>query len=61
MFDHIALAALPTSPLFGYAKDVPFFKGRARLDFRPGLNILVGLNGSGKSTLLNLLGEAMCC
>lgn len=60
MFSHIALTGLKDSKLFGYAKDVPFFKGRRRIDFKPGLNILVGPNGCGKSTVLKILGESLC-
>lgn len=60
MFDHIDFAGLAASKQFGYAHKVPFFKGRARLDFKPGLNILIGANGCGKSTVLKILGESMC-
>jgi predicted ATPase len=60
MFDHINLAGLANSPMFGYAKDVLFFKGKRKVSFKPGLNILVGPNGSGKSTILKMLGESMC-
>lgn len=60
MFDHIDLKRLSSCPTFGYAKDVPFFQGKKRVAFKPGLNILVGPNGSGKSTILKMLGESMC-
>jgi predicted ATPase len=60
MFDHILFDNLADSKQFGYAAQVPFFKNRSRLDFKPGLNILVGSNGCGKSTVLKILGETLC-
>lgn len=60
MFDSIELAGLSKSPMFGYAKEVPFFQKKKHIAFQPGLNILVGPNGSGKSTILKILGESMC-
>lgn len=60
MFDCIQLAGLSKSPMFGYAKEVPFFQKKKQIAFQPGLNILVGPNGSGKSTILKILGESMC-
>lgn len=61
MFSHIDLTGLSKSPLFSYAKDVPFFKGKKKLTFKPGLNILIGPNGSGKSTALRMLAHSTLC
>lgn len=60
MFESIALTGLAKSPSFAYAAQVPFFQGKRKLSFKPGLNILVGPNGSGKSTVLKILGESVC-
>lgn len=60
MFKTLSLAGLKNSKSFGYAADVPFFQGRKKLDFKPGLNILFGPNGCGKSTVLQILGRTMC-
>lgn len=60
MFTRIEFKGLRQSILFGYAAEVPFFKGRRQVDFKPGLNILFGPNGCGKSTLLKMLGDTMC-
>ena len=60
MFTRLSFANLAKSEIFGYAAQVPFFQARKRLDFKPGLNILVGPNGSGKSTVLKMLGETLC-
>lgn len=59
MFASIDLRGLKTSPLFGYAASVPFYKRRKQLEFKPGLNILFGPNGCGKSTALNILAKTM--
>lgn len=59
MFSHIDLTGLATSSQFGYAKGLPFLKGRERLEFKPGLNIIFGPNGSGKSTVLRMLAQSM--
>lgn len=60
MFTKIELKGLRKSPRFGYAADLPFFKGRRHIEFKPGLNVLYGPNGCGKSTVLRMLGETMC-
>ncbi len=60
MFQKIDFKGLAKSKLFGYVAEVPFFKGRKSLEFKPGLNILFGPNGSGKSTVLGMLGQTMC-
>lgn len=60
MFSHIDLSGLQKSSVFSHAVGLPFFKDRPRLDFKPGLNIIVGPNGSGKSTVLRMLAESMC-
>lgn len=59
MFQRIELKGLKNSERFGYAAEVPFFKGIRKVDFKPGLNVLFGPNGSGKSTLLRMLGDTM--
>lgn len=59
MFSQITLTNLKSSPRFGYARALPFFKNKRQLVFKPGLNILFGPNGSGKSTVLHMLGETM--
>ena len=38
---------------------VPFLKGRERIDFGPGLNVVCGPNGSGKSTVLSAISQTM--
>lgn len=60
MFHQIDLAGLRKSPKFGYAADLDFFKGKRKLEFKPGLNILYGPNGCGKSTILKILADTMC-
>lgn len=60
MFESIAFDGLKRSKLFGYAAEVEFFQARKSVEFKPGLNILVGANGSGKSTLVRMLAETMC-
>lgn len=59
MFESIDLSQLKKSLRFGYAEQVPFFKSRKTLAFKPGLNVLFGPNGCGKSTVLNILGQTM--
>ncbi|KWT95574.1 MULTISPECIES: AAA family ATPase [unclassified Variovorax] len=60
MYTSISFTGLKRSPLFGYAAQLPFFAGRKKLDFKPGLNILFGPNGCGKSTVLRILSDTMC-
>lgn len=60
MIESISLTGLKASPKFGYAAELPFFKGRRVVKFKPGLNILYGGNGTGKSTVLNILGDTLC-
>lgn len=60
MFESIHFKGLEKSKMFGYAAELPFFKGRKSLEFKPGLNILFGGNGTGKSTVLRILAETMC-
>lgn len=60
MFASISLKNLDKSKMFSYAAELPFFKDRKSIDFKPGLNILFGGNGSGKSTVLRILAETMC-
>ena len=60
MFQSIHFANLKTSPTFGYASDIAFFKKHKTLEFFPGLNVLFGPNGCGKSTILKILAQTMC-
>lgn len=60
MFQRIAFKGLKESHHFGYAAELPFFKGKRELNFKPGLNILFGPNGCGKSTVLQILARTMC-
>lgn len=41
--------------------DVKQLKGRKKIKFTSGLNVLVGPNGSGKSTILSLMGMLFHC
>jgi predicted ATPase len=59
MFQKISFAGLKNSEQFAYAAELPFFKSRKNLEFKPGLNILFGPNGCGKSTVLKMLGGTM--
>lgn len=59
MFESIELKGLKTSKSFGYAAEVPYFKGKKKVAFKPGLNVLLGPNGCGKSTVLKILGQTM--
>lgn len=59
MFSRISLVGLKNSAAFGYAANVPFFKGRKALSFKPGLNVLFGPNGCGKTTALQMLARTM--
>jgi len=60
MFASISFTGLKSSAAFGYAAAVPFFSGRKKLAFKPGLNILFGPNGCGKSTVIKMLARTMC-
>ncbi len=60
MFKTLHLKGLSQSPRYGYAAELAFFKGRRKLDFKPGLNVMFAPNGSGKSTVLSMLGDSMC-
>lgn len=60
MIESISFSKLKSSPLFGFAAGLEFFKGRRELKFKPGLNVLFGSNGSGKSTVLKMLGQSLC-
>lgn len=44
----------------GWWPSVEALKGLAKIDFKPGLNILWGPNGSGKSTILKALARLTC-
>lgn len=41
------------------AQRIPAFKDNAVFEFKPGLNLLVGLNGTGKSTILRAIRDQM--
>lgn len=60
MFQNISFTGLKASKLYGYAAELPFFQGRKKLEFKPGLNVLFGPNGCGKSTVLQILARTMC-
>lgn len=40
---------------------VDWLKGRDKIEFQPGVNILIGPNGSGKSTVLTALARMLFC
>lgn len=40
---------------------VAWLKGRERIEFKPGLNLVYGPNGSGKSTLFTAIARMLCC
>jgi len=60
VFHKIELAELAQSESFKYAQNLPWFKDRHEITFKPGLNIFLGPNGSGKSTVLKMLGDGLC-
>lgn len=60
MFARVSFKGLAKSPMFAYAADTAFFKKSKGVEFKPGLNVLVGPNASGKSTILRMLGATMC-
>lgn len=44
-----------------YLSKLSFFQNGKIIDFKPGINIIIGSNGCGKSTLLNLISEYTFC
>ncbi len=40
---------------------VAFLRGRQSIEFKPGLNVVIGDNGSGKSTLITALATLLHC
>lgn len=46
-------------PQFDWAHKLAFFKSQSKIEFKPGLNIVVGPNGSGKSTIISMLAQSL--
>lgn len=55
MIEKVLFGNLSKSREFGYAANLPFFKGSGEVRFSTGLNIMFTPNGSGKSTILSMI------
>ena len=51
----------PSNTPIKWWNDVEWLKGRKKIEFKPGLNILFGPNGSGKSTVLSAIAQMLMC
>lgn len=51
----------PSAACTPWWKEVEGLKGRDRIEFEPGLNIIWGPNGSGKSTVITALARMLHC
>lgn len=60
MINSVSIKNIIKAPL-GYLGSVPALKEGTTIDFKPGVNIIVGENGCGKSTLLNLIRIYTLC
>ncbi len=60
MIYEIIVRSPKLSPVKHWDK-VEWLKGKTKIEFRPGINIVFGLNGSGKSTLLSALAILEHC
>lgn len=47
------------NPLIKYSAEIPFLNNK--IEFVPGINLIVGPNGSGKSTLIKSLAKLLFC
>lgn len=60
MISEVIFRDIHNSPI-NYLSSVDYFNRTASIEFKSGVNIIVGNNGSGKSTLLNLLRYYCLC
>lgn len=60
MITSIKITDNQNTPLY-YLKDIPFFENGRTMEFKPGVNIIVGSNGCGKSTTLKLIEYYTLC
>ena len=46
---------------YAYIADIPALKEGTTIEFKPGINIIVGANGCGKSTLIKTIAAYLLC
>ena len=46
---------------YSYVADIPALKEGTTIEFKPGINIIVGANGCGKSTLIKTIATYLLC
>ena len=46
---------------YAYIADIPALKEGTTIEFKPGINIIVGANGCGKSTLIKTIATYLLC
>lgn len=46
---------------YSYIADIPALKEGTTIEFKPGINIIVGANGCGKSTLIKTIATYLLC